>query len=97
MTDGRTHETLDAFVARTDELTARQSSRRSLLEHIVYTPTVKVDRTLDPDSDRYFEQMMALYEELSNRKLDPSRYRNDPTRCRFTRDKGESLPLDVAR
>ena len=66
-----THETLDAFVARTDELGGPGSPGvASFWSTFAYTPTVLVDRSLDPDSDRYFEQMMALYEELSNRKLD---------------------------
>ena len=35
-----------------------------------YRPQVKVDQSLDPYSDTYFDQMLALYGELSGRELD---------------------------
>ena len=41
-----------------------------------YNYRVRVDTTLDPYSDAYFDQQVALYEEISGRKLD--QHANEP-------------------
>jgi 2-polyprenyl-3-methyl-5-hydroxy-6-metoxy-1,4-benzoquinol methylase len=62
---------LDAFVAEVDRQGGPGPASSTLpWREFRYQPTAQVDTTLDPDSQAYFDQMLALYEELAGRGLD---------------------------
>ena len=83
MAAGKVHSSeLDAFVAECDRLGGPQHPNcvpfLSSFELIINT---KVDQTLDPFSDEYFQQQLAVYREMSVRDLD--------------QDVGEQAAVDV--
>ncbi len=73
---------LDRFVAECDRLggLGAPQAQSFLADFRVHFDT-EVDRTLDPFSDGYFEQQVALYREIAGRDLD--------------QDSGEMMPVDV--
>jgi SAM-dependent methyltransferase len=61
---------LDAFVATVDSLGGVENERaKQYYEGFKYDPSTKIDCELDPFSDEYFNQQLALYKELSGRDL----------------------------
>ncbi len=61
---------LDAFVARTDELGPIGAPQvAAYWAKVTYRPTTAVDEALDPYSDAYTDQQIALYRELSGRSV----------------------------
>jgi 2-polyprenyl-3-methyl-5-hydroxy-6-metoxy-1,4-benzoquinol methylase len=64
---------LVAFVEETDRLGGPSSAPSTTLwRDFKYFPRVSVDVSLDPDGIEYFDQMMALYEEIAGRRIDQS-------------------------
>lgn len=62
---------LDAFVDWVNQTGGlEQPGFDAIQRSFVYVPDTQVDQDLDPFSDAYFEQMVALYQELSGRVLD---------------------------
>lgn len=75
-------DSLDAFVAECDAMGGIASQEcRAATANFEFQPRVKVDVQLDPFSDAYFDQQIAVYREISGRDLD--------------QDTGEITPLDV--
>src|SRR5687767_1276209 len=73
---------LDAMVAECDRLggLGTPATEAYLADFRLHFDT-RVDQSLDPFSDDYFEQQVALYREISGRRLDQS--------------EGEKTPVDV--
>jgi 2-polyprenyl-3-methyl-5-hydroxy-6-metoxy-1,4-benzoquinol methylase len=66
-----TAQDLDEFVARTDALGGPNTpGSAAYWATFRYTPTVRVDESLDPFGDAYYDQQLKLYEEMSGRTLD---------------------------
>ncbi len=66
-----TEQTLDEFVSRSDALGGPGSPAcEAYWADFSYAPTVQVDQSLDPFSDAYVEQQLALHKELSGREFD---------------------------
>ena len=62
---------LDEFVALVDRIGGPAVPEfASVAASFGYRPQVKVEQSLDPYSGAYFDQMLALYGELSGRELD---------------------------
>lgn len=62
---------LDAFVRETDLLGGPGSGPcDAYWQGLTYAPGVEVDETLDPFSDAYVAQQMAVYQEISGRAFD---------------------------
>jgi 2-polyprenyl-3-methyl-5-hydroxy-6-metoxy-1,4-benzoquinol methylase len=62
---------LDEFVAKSDELGGPNAPDCvTYWNRFRYQPTKQVNQSLDPYSDEYFAEQLALYEEISGRKLD---------------------------
>ena len=62
---------LDAYVAEIDRLGGPSADAGlAYLRQHAYVPTVQVDVTLDPFSEAYMAQQLALYTEISGRPLD---------------------------
>lgn len=75
-------ESLDDFVAECDAMGGIASPAcRAATKQFKYIPEAKVDISLDPFSDAYFQQQLAVYSEISGRTLD--------------QDTGEITPIDV--
>lgn len=69
-----TADDLDAFVAKSDELGGLHSPQVGpYWAGFEYRPRVVVDQRLDPFSQKYFEQQVALYREISGREIDPEK------------------------
>ncbi len=76
-------DTLDDFVTSIDRQGGPGMIDRSDWAGVYYTPTFKVNQSLDPYSSEYCDQQIELYKEISGRQLD--QYTN------------ELLDFDVAR
>jgi 2-polyprenyl-3-methyl-5-hydroxy-6-metoxy-1,4-benzoquinol methylase len=62
---------LDTFCVRVDELGGlHHPTTVEAMKGFQYIPSVKIDLSLDPFSETYFRQQIALYEELSGRSFD---------------------------
>ncbi len=67
-----TSRDLDNFVAKVDSEGGPDSPYiSSITPTFQYVPTVRIDQDQDPDGESYMRSMMALYEELANRKFEP--------------------------
>lgn len=63
--------TLDAFVAESDRLGGPGAPDcETYWSQFSYTPTYQVDQSLDPMSEAYVNEQLALHRELSNRQFD---------------------------
>ena len=66
-----TAEQLDDFIDWLDSTGGlEQPGFDAIQRAFVYVPDTQVDQSLDPYSDAYFDQMIALYEEVARRGLD---------------------------
>lgn len=75
-------DSLDTFVAECDAMGGIASPEcRAATKHFRFQPKVEVDVSLDPFSEAYFQQQLAVYSEIAGRELD--------------QDTGEITPLDV--
>lgn len=64
---------LDAFVAESDRLGGPGSPAcEAYWADFTYTPTLQVDQSLDPFSEAYVDQQLALHLEMSGRAFDQS-------------------------
>lgn len=64
---------LDAFVAESDRLGGPGSPAcEAYWQNFSYTPTIEVDQSLDPFSEAYVDQQLALHREMSGRAFDQS-------------------------
>jgi hypothetical protein len=93
-------DTLDEFVALVDAKGGPHLLGVSPeWHHISYVPTLKVDQSLDPYSDAYCDQQIALYKEISGRELD--QYSNEQTEFDMVRHVNQrnafgGMPSDLA-
>lgn len=66
-----TEDTLDEFVRRSDELGGPGvPACDAYWANVGYEPTYQVDQSLDPFSEEYVNEQLALYREMSGRELD---------------------------
>lgn len=82
---------LDEFVDKTDELGGPDSlDAHSFWQGLSYSPTQFIDETLDPFSNEYVGQQVALYSEISGRSLNQSA--NELTGFDFAKSLGSANP-----
>ena len=75
---------LDRFVAECDRLGGPEHPDAvRAMQNFSLTFETQIDKSLDPFSDEYFEQQLALYTEISDRSLEPT--------------KGELTPVDPVK
>jgi 2-polyprenyl-3-methyl-5-hydroxy-6-metoxy-1,4-benzoquinol methylase len=68
------HDSLSEFVSSIDKLGGPDSTEaKKMFTDFRYEPATQVDKTLNPNSQEYWEQQLALYRELSGRKLDQTK------------------------
>ncbi|MFO0880935.1 MAG: methyltransferase domain-containing protein [Gemmataceae bacterium] len=65
-----TQATLDSFIAEVDRLGGLGHPQvQPLIRDFTYEPTLSVDQSPDPFSEKYFQAQVALYQELSGRSV----------------------------